>query len=289
MKDKLCIYHGNCADGFTSAWVVNKVHPEAEFFAGFYSNPPPEVTDKIVFIVDFSYKRAVMEELVKKAHLVIHIDHHDTAIKDMEGYKDPKFETFYSPENTESGAMLCWKYFFPEIEVPEIIRHVDDRDRWKFLLPGTREISANMFSYDYTFENWDMLMNQALDEQIRDGTAIERRMAKDAKELINVVVRRMNIAGYNVPVANVPYQFGSDVCNALCKNEPFAGYYYDKPTHREFGLRSSIGAVHVGEIALQFGGGGHANSSGFKMSFDDARKFETNVQKRIQERQQEAE
>jgi len=274
MIQKLCIYHGNCADGFTAAWVVKKVHPNAEFHAGFYRDPPPDVTGKVVFIVDFSFPREIMEEIVRKAFKVIHIDHHETAIRAMEGFSDPKFESFYSPENTESGAMLCWKYFFPNTEVPDIIKHVDDRDRWKFNLPGTREIAANMFSYAYTFENWDMLMNQRLDQQILEGTAIQRRMVKDIKELSNVVVRRVNIAGYNVPCANVPYQFGSDMCSFLAKGEPFAAYYYDKPTHREFGLRSVPGGVNVAEIAEKFGGGGHATASGFKRSFDEAREFE---------------
>lgn len=274
MIQKLCIYHGNCADGFTAAWVVKKVHPDATFHAGFYRDPPPDVTGKVVYIVDFSYSRELMEEIVNKAYKVIHIDHHETAIRAMEGFSNPKFESFYSPENTESGAMLCWKYFFPNVEVPDIIKHVDDRDRWKFKLEGTREISANMFSYEYTFENWDMLMNQELETQIREGSAIQRRMVKDIKELSNVVVRRVNIAGYNVPCANVPYQFGSDMCSFLAKGEPFAAYYYDKPTHREFGLRSVPGGVNVAEIAEKFGGGGHATASGFKRSFDEAREFE---------------
>jgi oligoribonuclease NrnB/cAMP/cGMP phosphodiesterase (DHH superfamily) len=274
MIQKLCIYHGNCADGFTAAWVVKKVHPDASFHAGFYRDPPPDVTGKVVYIVDFSFSREIMEDIVRKAFKVIHIDHHETAIRAMEGFSDPKFESFYSPENTESGAMLCWRYFFPNAEVPDIIKHVDDRDRWKFNLPGTREIAANMFSYAYTFENWDMLMNQRLDQQILEGTAIQRRMVKDIKELSNVVVRRVNIAGYNVPCANVPYQFGSDMCSFLAKGEPFAAYYYDKPTHREFGLRSVPGGVNVAEIAEKFGGGGHATASGFKRSFDEAREFE---------------
>ena len=42
----LCIYHGNCADGFTSAWVVHKYFMEhkttvpvtLEFHAGVYQN-----------------------------------------------------------------------------------------------------------------------------------------------------------------------------------------------------------------------------------------------------------
>lgn len=274
MTKKICIYHGNCADGFTAAWVVKKVHPDAVFHAGFYRNPPPDVTGKVVYIVDFSYPRDIMEEIVDKAALVIHIDHHETAIKAMEGYSNTKFESFYSPENTESGAMLCWKYFFPSVDVPDIIKHVDDRDRWKFRLRGTREIAANMFSYEYTFENWDMLMEQKLGIQITEGSAIQRRIIKDIKELSRVVVRRINIAGYNIPCANVPYQFGFDMCAFLAKNEPFAAYYYDKPTHREFGLRSIPGGVNVAEIAEKFGGGGHAISSGFRRSFIEAQEFE---------------
>lgn len=277
MSNTLVIYHGNCADGFTSAWVVSKIHPDAEFYAGFYQNPPPDVTGKVVYIVDFSYKRPVMEEIVSKALKVIHIDHHDTAIKDMAGFEAPNFETYYSPENTESGAMLAWKYFYPNIEVPAFIKHIDDRDRWQFKLPGTREIQANVFSYDYTFENWDMLFNQDLDEQIREGTAIERKMAKDIRELMGVVVRRMVIAGHNVPVANIPYQFGSDMCHALAKNEPFAAYYYDKPSGREFGLRSVEGGIHVGNIATLYGGGGHEHASGFRLSYEEAEKFEIKV------------
>lgn len=275
MTKKLCIYHGNCADGFTAAWVVRKALGEdVEFHAGFYRDPPPDVKGKDVYIVDFSYKPEIMQEILAEANNVIHIDHHETAIQAMECVCHKKLFKFYSPENTESGAMLAWKYFFPDAPVPEIIKHVDDRDRWKFYLEGTREIAANMFSYEYTFENWDMLMQQDPDTQVREGSAIQRRMVKDIKELSNVVVRRVNIAGYNVPCANVPYQYGSDMCSFLAKNEPFAAYYYDKPTHREFGLRSIPGGVNVAKIAESFGGGGHATASGFKRTFDEAREFE---------------
>ena len=276
MSKHLCIYHGKCADGFTAAWVVRLAHGEEniDFYPGFYQTEPPDVTDKVVYIVDFSYKRPIMEEIVKKARKVIHIDHHDTAIKDMAGFENLKFESLYSHENTESGAMLTWRYFFPNSEVPSFIKYIDDRDRWQFKLLGTREIQANIFSYDYTFENWDMLMKMRIEDQIRDGTAIERRMAKDVQELMGVVVRRMNIGGYNVPVANVPYQYGSDICHALAKNEPFAAYYYDKEIGREFGLRSSTNGVHVGKIAGIYGGGGHEHASGFRVSFEKAQEFE---------------
>ncbi len=276
MTHNVCIYHGNCADGFTSAWIVNlALGKSVEFIPGFYQNPPPDtLKGKVVYIVDFSYKRPIMEEIISKAAKVIHIDHHASAITDMAGFTADNFETLYSPENTESGAMLTWRYFFPHLDVPVLVKHIDDRDRWQFKMPGTREVQANVFSYDYTFENWDMLAKQAIDEQILSGTAIERKMGKDIRELMNVVVRRMNIAGYNVPVANIPYQLGSDMCHALAKNEPFSAYYYDKPTGREFGLRSEETGIDVSEIAKQYGGGGHKHASGFRVSYDEAKKFE---------------
>lgn len=281
MADFICIYHGNCADGFTAAWVVRKSHEylggnmdNIEFYAGAYQTPPPDVKGKIVYMVDFSYKRPVMEQLVKDAASFIHIDHHVSAIKDMDGFDPPNLTKFYSYENTESGAMLAWKYFFKDKPVPRFIEHIDDRDRWQFLIEGTREVNANAFSYAYTFENWDMLMAQDVSEQIREGAAINRRLMKDTLELAGVVVRRMNIAGFVVPVANVPYQYGSEICNILCENEPFAAYYYDKPTGREFGLRSSADGVDVSEIAIKFGGGGHKHASGFRISYEDAKAFE---------------
>ena len=273
--EEVCIYHGNCVDGFTAAWIVRQAKGgRVIFIPGFYQTAPPDVKGKIVYMVDFSYKRDVMEKLIADAEQFIHIDHHDTAIRDMEGFDPPNLKKVYSRDNTESGAILCWNFFFPATYVPEFIKHVDDRDRWQFKIPGTREVSANTFSYEYTFENWDMLMHKSLDDQIRDGTAIERRMAKDVKELLGVVVRRMRIAGYDVPVANVPYQYGSDICSRLCRNEPFAAYYYDKPNDREFGLRSEEGGVHVGEIAKRYGGGGHEHSAGFRISLVDAKQFE---------------
>lgn len=56
----ICIYHGNCADGFGAAWAVRKALPDCEFHAGIYQNTPPDVAGRDVVIVDFSYKRGVV-------------------------------------------------------------------------------------------------------------------------------------------------------------------------------------------------------------------------------------
>jgi len=46
MSKILCIYHGNCADGFGAAWAVRHAlgDRDVEFHAGVYGNPPPDVS-----------------------------------------------------------------------------------------------------------------------------------------------------------------------------------------------------------------------------------------------------
>lgn len=272
------IYHGNCTDGFTAAWIFRMAHgkdnTDIEYHAGVYNQPPPPVDNRTVYLLDFSYRLPVMQDIIARAEKVVIIDHHISAIKELDCIDDPKFVKFFSRDNSASGAMLTWQYFFPDVPAPRFVQHIDDRDRWKFNMPGTREVQANAFSYDYTFENWDFLASQDIDDQIKDGTAIERKHHKDVKELMGEVVRRMIIAGYNVPVANIPRWYGSDMCSLLAKNEPFSGYYYDLPDRRVFGLRSEVGAVDVSEIARRFGGGGHATASGFSVTYKQAEEFE---------------
>ena len=53
----LCIYHGNCLDGFAAAWAVrHALGDEVECYKGIHQQTPPDVSDRDVFLVDFSYK-----------------------------------------------------------------------------------------------------------------------------------------------------------------------------------------------------------------------------------------
>jgi len=268
MTKKICIYHGNCADGFTAAWVVRRaLGNDVEFHPGVYQTQPPDVTGADVYIVDFAYKRPVMEEIIAKANSVTHIDHHETAIVDLAGL-EAQMTTLYSLENNFSGAMLTWMFFFPTEDVPQIIKHIDDRDRWQFKIPFTKEIQASIFSYGYTFENWDMLMKVDLQELITEGKTIDRKHLKDIRELIGVMKKRMTIAGYDIPVCNLPYTMSSEAGHIMAINEPFAACYYDKPEGREFSLRSSKEGIDVSAIAMIYGGGGHFHASGFRVPYD---------------------
>jgi len=273
MSNPLCIYHGNCADGFAAAWVVRKYFGDGnvDFFPGVYQNPPPDVTDREVYLVDFSYKRDVILEMAKVAGSIHIIDHHKSAVEDLVDLPDNVICIF---DMEKSGATLTWETFFG-IDCPLPLQYIADRDLWKFALPCSREFNAAIFSYSYDFRVWDQLMKEeGIDHLIAEGTAIERKHHKDVRELLKVTHRLMTIAGYTVPVANLPYTLTSDAGNLMAKGQPFAACYWDTPEGRVFSLRSNDDGMDVSEIAKLFGGGGHRNAAGFRVSFEEARKFE---------------
>ena len=297
-RKTMCIYHGNCADGFGAAWVVRKaLGDQVEFVAGVYGQEPPDVEGKDIIIVDFSYKYEVMARMSWKAHSIIILDHHKSAAEDLG--KFPPFHagvrldarhadgtvalgwesahSFMQMQNApaiaccfdmnRSGAMLAWDHFFPGQEPPMLLRHIEDRDLWLFKLDGTREIQANLFSYPYDFEVWDKLMAADVETLRSGGAAIERKHHQDIAELVAVMKRRLVIGGHDVPVASLPYTLTSDAGHLMAQGEAFAACYWDTPDGRVFSLRSTDEGLDVSEIAKQYGGGGHRNASGFRVPF----------------------
>lgn len=267
----LCIYHGNCADGFGAAWVFKtQADREFDFHAGVYQDAPPDCTGRDVYLVDFSYKRAVVEEICKVATRVVLIDHHKSALDDLAPLiESKKIESLTSLEH--SGSVLAWMWFHGNnlTNMPPLLAHIEDRDLWRFAMPGTREIQANVFSYPYDFAVWDELMDAPVESLIAEGRAIERKHFKDIAELIKVCRREMTIGGIVVPVANLPYTLTSDAGHMMATEHPskVGVCYWDTPDGRVFSLRSTDDGPDVSEIAKQYGGGGHAHASGFRVPY----------------------
>jgi oligoribonuclease NrnB/cAMP/cGMP phosphodiesterase (DHH superfamily) len=268
----IVIYHGNCADGFSGAWCFwRRYGDQADYVGARYGVPPPDVTGREVFLVDFSYKRDVVTEMLKTAESITLIDHHKTSIDDLWSleFENAKFKMYADLER--SGATLAWDFLFGDEPRPLLLGHIEDRDLWRFKLAGTREIQAVVFSHDYTFEQWDTLMRADQAELLNltaNGAAIERKHHKDVAELVKVCQRPMVIAGITVPVASLPYTMVSDAAGLMAKGLPFAACYWDTPTGRIFGLRSDDNGLDVSEIAKSYGGGGHVRAAGFTVPRD---------------------
>lgn len=312
-KNPLVIYHGNCMDGFTAAWCFYNVQDLFEtsydFHAGIYNDPPPDCTGRIVYLVDFSYKRAVVKEICKVAHTVHLIDHHKTAIEDLMPLQDAGHSDFcenflWYVDINRSGAKLAWDFLHNTKNVdirngaitlrrdnvfykepPLLLEYVEDRDLWRFKLANSREVTASLFSHKYSFELWDKLMEEGTTgilNHISGGAAIERKHHKDIEELINVCLTYATIGGHVVPVANLPYTMASDACHRMAagykEGTVFAASYYDTAEHRVYSLRSTPTGMDVSEIAKRYpGGGGHKHAAGFRIPLSDIMKEPTNV------------
>ena len=271
----LVIYHSGCADGFGAAYAVWKLSGDScDYFPGVYQEDPPDVTGRQVFLVDFSYKRPVLEKLAETAACVMVLDHHASANADLAPYQrergqppsaglSDKIEVVF--DQSRSGAVIAWEWFNPDTEIPDLLLYIQDRDLWKFDLPHSREISMALHSYPQDFAVWDTLMDQT-ERLYHEGIAIKRWYDKALQSLLKTA-RRLVIGGFTVPAVNANFIFSSDLGNLLSEGEPFAAVYVDGPKGRTFSLRSSKTGMNVAEIAERYGGGGHVHAAGFQLPY----------------------
>lgn len=287
-RPDICIHHHPCADGFAAAWAIWKRWPGIDFQPGVYGQSPPDVAGKHVLIVDFSYKREVLEAMGRIARTITVLDHHKSAEADLAAFRMQDLRALDPADDLEanaafhgvppiqawfdmdqSGAMMAWQYAHGAAPAPMLVRFVQDRDLWRFDMAGCREVAAELFSRPYDFDEWSIMAARLESETgrqsvIEAGAAIERKHHKDVAELLRLCTRSMLIGGHHVPVANIPYTLSSDAANALAQNQPFGACYYDNAQgQRVFSLRSQAYGVDVSQIAVGYGGGGHARAAGF--------------------------
>ena len=275
-RKPLVVYHKSCSDGFGAMWCFwQKFGDSYEYTPGSYAEGHFDLDsfrDRDVVLVDFSYKRSVVAEIIEVAKSVKIIDHHKSALEDLEGLEGLDF---CNSTIEHSGAMLAWMYLNPGVEAPWVIQLIEDRDLWRFKHAVTKDFSQYLFSLDYDINVWDQVIQEAEEpntffSMCKEGAAIERKHLKDINEL-KKYTRWMTIGGFIVPVMNVSYMMASDAGNQLCKENPdvpFAATYYDSDKGRHFSLRSIELGADVSKIAFMYGGGGHLHASGFNVTRD---------------------
>ncbi len=260
----ICIYHGFCDDGFAAALVVWLARSkDVELFAGNYGKPAPDVTGREVIIVDFSYPRAVMETMADQAASILILDHHKSAMEDMVGFSRPNCIITF--DMARSGAMMAWDYFKPWGSTTglEFIRFIQDRDLWKKELSGTEEFTMGLRSYPQDLELWATFFKQGPLKCIEEGIGI-LRYYRQTVEAAKAIAYEAELDGTKVLVCNSTFALASDVAGELSEGRPFAAVYYETAEGYTYSLRSRAGGLDVSAIAKKFGGGGHAQASGFK-------------------------
>ena len=304
MTKPLVIYHDNCADGFGAAfaaWLA--LGDEAEYLPlmygklGDYERTRELFSGRDVYILDFSLPREFMDMAFESAKRVVWLDHHKTAFE-MWGVGMPWFKNMdygdgeqhhIELDNNKSGAMLAWEYFHPDTEIPMLIKHIDDYDRWQFKLAGTKEFNKALWSYaPWSFEQWrDMFLCTSIpdilyrDDMFGQGAAILRAHDQNVQTVVKGSARACTIwfptpyGGWRPGdtcmahglAANCPPHLTSDVGHELAVQSGTFGLCWTlnqtKPV-ANCSLRSN-GDYDVSAIAKAFGGGGHKNAAGFEV------------------------
>jgi len=256
-SNPLVIYHGGCPDGFCAAWVAKGALGNCDFYGAKHGDPPPNVLGRKVYVLDFSYPRAVLEQMHKDAADLLVIDHHQTAEADLSGLPYCLFDM------KESGASLSWRHFHPDSDPPWLVRYVRDRDLWLWELPGSREVSAATMAMPRDFAAWDAMAQRTPEEAASIGKGIRDHIQHYIASVMPLSFR-VDLDGYSMACANVPYPNVSDVLDAMIDaDSPVALAFYWSRDRWAYSLRSR-GDIDVSAIAKKHGGGGHKNAAGFQ-------------------------
>lgn len=204
----------------------------------------------------------------------------------------------------KSGVRLAWEHFFPTRPLPLPLRHVEDIDLWRFALPDSRAFSRALRPLPFEFDVWNQLMAEADTPEspryramLSEGGAIERFFEREIERLTQSrLVMPARLRGetidplqamrHGLPVVAAEHQawhavsglainadslFASELGNRLAQRSGSFGLIWQLAADGE--VKASLracGKVNVAEIASRYGGGGHPNAAGFRMS---ARRF----------------
>lgn len=279
----IVIYHSGCYDGFGSAWVARQHSPGGTFIPAQHGDSPPDVAGKRVLICDFSYSRAIIEQMWSEAVFVMVLDHHKTAQADLDGLAtdvdvgrelgeadgDRLIITF---DMERSGVGLTWDTLMPRQPRPRLVDHIEDRDLWRFWIPGTREVQAALSTMPFDFDLW----TQFADELEADPQAIEREGGAVLSYIANTCAklasraRLVRFDDVDVWAVNAPPELLSETAELLKAREPqlpILAWSWDGERGNFYcSLRSAEDGVDVSEIAQTWGGGGHRHAAGFRMA-----------------------
>ena len=268
------LYHANCDDGFGAAFASwMKWGGRADYLAVEYNAPPPEMDpSRPVYIFDFSYPRATVEALhVLHPHLEIW-DHHQTAENLLGETSLGGGLPYVHLDMNHSGAVLAWRRWFPEEEPPELLKYVEDRDLWRWVLPQSRAVSLALSSYPRDFHVWYDLAMKSIQQLMEGGSAL---LDYQQRLIDQIIANSLDIYNPSEPEIEV-WRGAVGVNSSILQSEigerllerypeaPFvAVYYYRGEGVMRWSLRSQDHRQNVREVAENYGGGGHRNAAGF--------------------------
>ena len=277
MSKKICFYHAGCPDGFGAVWSVRSVWGDSGHFVARGHEDRVNLSEcegALVAFVDIAPGKDELEELAQVADQVVVLDHHITAQDRL--LADSAYVDRIEAEGHElhfdlghSGAVLAWNYFHPGEALPDLLRYVQDQDLWNWELADSDAVNAAIASYPREFEVWDRLASEPIDALVEQGKPILRANRIEVERRLDsakpVALGTKRVEGINASANRA--QIGHELAKRAQYGDPW-GLVYRVEGSEVFSTIYSIGEFDVSKIALGYGGGGHKNASGFRVTLD---------------------
>lgn len=275
------VYHEDCLDGYGAAWSASKLFgEEAKYVPAAPGNPDKLISKilevapeggKVVYMLDIAVPPAQLEHLCDIFDKVTILDHHETAIGWYDSY-EPEENAELVFDQGHSGAVLAWKYFHREKEIPKLLLYIEDRDLWRWQLPDSEVVLLAVDAYPYTFGNMDRLANDI--ERLKQEGSV---LFKYRNGMLNLQLKSQHRLGFDlgdttyvVPAVNCSLRaLASESCHELLKQHPEApfvvAYRMQSDGTYAMSLRSRED-FNVAEFAAAYaGGGGHPSAAGMSV------------------------
>lgn len=270
MERTLILYHGNCPDGFGGAYAAwKKFGDSADYIPLHRGEPIPEGLEGArVYLIDFTYPREEMDEILSKVASVVVLDHHEGIRDVVEAMPEHVYDS------NRSGATIAWSYFHPDTPVPLMLQMLEDQDIYRHAIADTVPLHAYLEVHPYSFEGWDEVVQTLDDESRRDAFLEKARTYAEYYELLAKMsvnkAKLVEFEGKQVYFGTChPFKsLKSYVGHLLAEKQgPFSLTVTAHPNGYGVSIRGD-GTVDVAEIARKYGGNGHINSAGFLIHRD---------------------
>ena len=259
----IILYHADCDDGFGAAYAAWRHFGEAAEYRPVHYGDPFSVESMLgrqVYILDFSFSPEIIWAMSQVAAQITLLDHHKSAAEQWQGIV-PAHNAMIAFDMSRSGAQMSWDHFHPGIPRPILIEHIADNDLWRFALPDTKAFCAGLSILPSTFSAWHTLSAEAL---IESGRIILKFQERQNNKIIEGDLRSVTLSGHHGLAANVINNISEVGHGIATRSGTFSLTFFIKGDYVICSLRS-LPSFDVSEIAIHYGGGGHAQASGFKI------------------------
>ena len=288
----IIIHHNADPDGNFSGAIALKASPEAVTIGYNYEPEFDHIIEacagKRVVMVDVSPKDwQDMHRLCAVAETVVWIDHHPTALRQMEEAGTVTKYSNFTPvfEHEKWGASKkTFEYFFPDSTLPRVVEMVAGYDVFRDY--GTDLWRNYYFPFRFAVSRLDtpqkVLEAFSIDPAgdplgvfLERGRAIAQYLDDDNAALVNNpgLVREMSFRvlsnTYRVLAVNKGL-FGDMFKSRDLSAYAFVVGFFRETSGWKLSLRGAGKEYDLGKIAREFGGGGHKGAAGFSVATFEA-------------------